>query len=181
MLCDRCQHNEAVIHIRKMLGEKKQSMHLCRECALATGMLASEDGTVDLAAIVLEFSGQAAEQPADIPIKRGPSTGIRCASCGLTDTEFWNTERLGCARCYEAFAELLTPLIAQMHRGTEHVGKRHNDGADRADSPFRDPDISGLRLQLERAVAAEAYEQAAALRDEIARLTELQDEDCRIS
>jgi protein arginine kinase activator len=87
---------------------------------------------------------------------------------------------MGCADCYEAFRPLLCPLLAEIQRGTSHVGK-HPGATARIPAPAVPPapapppappasDLRTLEKSLVRAVTAEDYEKAAALRDEIRRL-----------
>jgi protein arginine kinase activator len=42
----------------------------------------------------------------------------QCSQCGLTATEFWETGRLGCAHCYETFAEVITQAVERLHGTT---------------------------------------------------------------
>ena len=50
---------------------------------------------------------------------------IRCSACNFTQADFKKAGRLGCAKCYDTFAEGLEGLLKSMHKGTRHVGKRH--------------------------------------------------------
>jgi protein-arginine kinase activator protein McsA len=67
------------------------------------------------------------------------------------------------------FAEELRDLLPTLHRAPiEHRGR--GPQATRTESRDRLLRIQRLRQQLELAVAAEAYERASLLRDEIAKL-----------
>ncbi len=86
-----------------------------------------------------------------------------CPACSYTVVELQRTGRLGCALCYGMFAPLLAPQLPLMHRGTRHHGK----------VPARlapEQRRAVLREALSRAIAIEDFEQAAALRDELAAL-----------
>ena len=92
---------------------------------------------------------------------------IKCSRCGFTQADFKKTGRLGCSVCYVTFSEGLGSLLKAMHKGTEHVGKRPQRAA-------RDIELDdrrrALTRDLEKAVAEENYENAAALRDQLKRL-----------
>jgi protein arginine kinase activator len=76
--------------------------------------------------------------------------------------EFRAEGRLGCPHDYEVFRAGLKPLLERIHRSDRHVGKspRHY-----SPNPVRETELIELRSQLRRAVEAEAYEEAARLRD----------------
>jgi protein arginine kinase activator len=78
--------------------------------------------------------------------------------------EFKAEGRLGCPRDYDVFREPLAPLLERIHRATQHRGKQPphaRDGAKRYD------ELRDLRAQLRHAIAREAFEDAARLRDAI--------------
>jgi protein arginine kinase activator len=94
---------------------------------------------------------------------------IECPSCGCSKEAFERTGRFGCPDCYRTFGPFLPGLLAKMHKGTRHVGK----------IPARSlsPEVLGGRIdslsgELDQAVRAENYEEAARLRDEIRDLEE---------
>src|SRR5262249_31924504 len=86
---------------------------------------------------------------------------LTCPECGIKYMEFRAEGRLGCPRDYEVFRLGLEPLLQRIHRASRHVGK----------SPRRPPtaallaELINLRKELRAAVDAEAYEEAARLRD----------------
>ena len=81
--------------------------------------------------------------------------------------EFRKKGRLGCARDYEVFKNHIGDLLERVHGARAHVGRV--PGTSDADS-LRSQRLSTLKQQLEEAVRAEAYENAARLRDEIRTL-----------
>jgi protein arginine kinase activator len=78
--------------------------------------------------------------------------------CGLTLAEFKAAGRLGCQHDYEALRAALEPLLERIHRAVTHAGK--------APRAVR---VREWKKQMQRAVAAEDYEEAARLRDLIRR------------
>jgi protein arginine kinase activator len=92
-----------------------------------------------------------------------------CPECGLTFAKFREDSLLGCPHCYEAFERELSPLLERAHEGaSHHVGKVPRAAGVSEQSQVN---LSRLRRRLDQAVAAEDYELAARLRDEL-RTTE---------
>jgi protein arginine kinase activator len=85
----------------------------------------------------------------------------------FTQADFKKSGRLGCSACYATFAEGLGSLLKAMHKGTEHVGKLPQRAHREIELGDR---MRVLSEDLEKAVAAENYEDAAALRDQIKQL-----------
>lgn len=161
MKCQRCS-KPATYHITDIdhapKGRKIHEYHLCDEHA--SQHLAGADDPEDsfpIGKLAKELSagpsGKAAE--ADRP---------GCPNCGISFAEFKNSGRLGCPNDYEVFRDDLMPLLENIHDATQHSGK----------SPRRAPrgvqqltQLIQLRNELKKAVAAEDYEAAARLRDQI--------------
>ena len=177
MLCDRCGQREATIHEVLIKGGEKLEQHLCENCAGEAGIQAQPHAPINelLSKYVLAKTAQAAERAES---QAAPS----CSSCGLTFSDFKRSGLLGCARCYREFEEQLGPLLCRAHDGgTHHVGKipkralevtRSGGGRERIEALLgsveeRAERVMALRKQLADAVAAEQYERAAQLRDEL--------------
>src|SRR5262249_22696527 len=96
----------------------------------------------------------------------GPETGelvrLTCPVCGIKYMEFRAQGRLGCPHDYSVFRNGLAPLLQRIHRATRHVGKAPRKAMPSGD---RLVEIARLRRQLQSAVDAEAYEEAARIRD----------------
>ena len=84
---------------------------------------------------------------------------------GTSLRDFRASGRLGCAHCYAAFEHSLRELLRRVHGSTRHEGWRHE--ARDADLMSREVTLQELREKLQRAVAEEAFEVAASLRDQI--------------
>ncbi|MBE3575214.1 MAG: UvrB/UvrC motif-containing protein [Firmicutes bacterium] len=118
-----------------------------------------------------------------------------CPTCGTTYSNFRSTGLFGCSDCYTTFRPYLGSALRRLQAGTRHVGRvppsrlgpgqavgaapGGRGGAGVAQAPAQ-PGAAGaarpsgpaqrledLREQLKKAIAAEAYEQAALLRDQI--------------
>lgn len=159
MLCCICQQKEAKVHLTKIVDDKVQKVDLCEDCAREKGV---DDPTgFNLADLLL---GLGASQELE---QASGGTELKCPNCGFTQADFKKSGRLGCAECYNVFAEGLEPLLKSMHKGIRHVGKTPEAFQASTDATER---VQELAKKLEQAVAQEDYEQAAALRDEMKAL-----------
>lgn len=183
MVCQICKKEQATIHIQEVIGAAKTTLHLCNACAEKNQLTGEEDNGLKLAALAYQLATDKLKN-AQISLKRLNIPDATCPNCGMTADEFHSTGRFGCARCYEAFREILEPMIERMHRGTHHRGTAPRTMPDEPAVPAPDPvlqacgdqteaekvEVDDLRKQLTRAVDAENYERAAELRDQILQL-----------
>jgi protein arginine kinase activator len=159
MECENCHNAPAKVHMTEIVSEdEKRERHLCEECAEKLGLTVKHYSLSEL------LSGIAAGQ---LQQKGGTAPDVTCPSCGMKFAEFQGAGRFGCADDYEAFSELILPRLERFHDATQHVGKspRTGDSA-RTQAGY----VRSLRAQLREAVAQEAYERAAKLRDEIRKI-----------
>jgi protein arginine kinase activator len=160
MKCDKCP-KQATFHITDIVEKgKHREFHFCDEHArmhLAPADDTSEPPISKLAKNLIESSTGSLREPsaADKQV---------CPVCQIAFLEFRNSGRLGCPYDYEVFRDELMPLLENIHGETRHSGK----------VPRRAPrntqqqtTLIQLRNELKRAVAAEDYEKAAGLRDQI--------------
>lgn len=161
MLCMICKEKEAKFHFTQIAGDKMQKVDLCEDCAKSKGF--ADPASFSMADMLLGLG-------ASKEIEK--STGgeeLQCPSCGFTQADFKKSGRLDCSECYQTFAEPLASLLKSMHKGTRHVGKvpqvlqKTRDISDR---------LKTLQKKLEKAIAAENFEDAADIRDEIKTLKE---------
>ncbi len=154
--CERCGKEPATVHVRRVARGEEEIFHLCVSCAREQGVEAGAAGAA-------EFNAD----PVSILFKNlGEVKGTEgaCPGCGLTYSDFRETGRLGCPRCYATFAEELEPLLRRLHGSLRHAGKRPTR---EGKSYERAAQLRRLNEELERAVGAEDYERAAELRDRI--------------
>jgi len=93
----------------------------------------------------------------------------QCPVCGLTWAQFRKSGLMGCPHDYALFDAKLQPLLARAQEGaTQHAGKvpvKMRQG-----EPVRQVVTLRLRRELQKALDAENYEQAALLRDQLKKL-----------
>jgi protein arginine kinase activator len=161
-MCSVCKEKPATVFLTNITAdEKAQKLDLCDDCAKAKGL----DNNLAMFPFADTMLGLGASQE----IETG-SGGVetRCPRCGFTQADFKKSGRLGCAECYQTFAEGLSGLLKTMHKGTQHVGKAPEALRESRDVTER---VKALQKKLARAIEDEKFEQAAELRDEINRLT----------
>ena len=153
MKCQFCD-NEATVHLTDIVNQQKKELHLCKSCAESQHLLKQQE--LNLPAILQTLIGQHVGQWTDELAR------LACPACGIKYMEFRAEGRLGCPHDYHVFRAALGPLLQRIHRSERHVGKspRHRQA-----DPAREAELVELRRHLRAAVEAEAYEEAARLRD----------------
>ena len=149
--CDLCG-KPATVHLTQIVNNKVHKVDLCEGCAQAKGV--TDPSGFSLADLLLKASLNP-EPPADL---------VRCEQCGATQADFKKLGRFGCPACYEAFKEIIEPMLSNMHKGTVHVGKVPQRAVERKSLYDR---LTHLQGELDEAIKAERYEDAARFRDEI--------------
>ncbi|MBK7999337.1 MAG: UvrB/UvrC motif-containing protein [Verrucomicrobia bacterium] len=156
MLCCVCKEKEAKVHLTQIVGDKMQKVDLCEGCAAQKGV--NDPAGFSLADLLL---GLGASQEMEQATGGGE---LKCSNCGFTQADFKKAGRLGCSECYTTFSEGLDGLLKTMHKGTKHMGKVPH--AMQQSRELSDK-LKSLQKKLDKAVAEEDFEQAAAMRDEI--------------
>jgi protein arginine kinase activator len=160
--CDQCE-KRATHHSVEIIKGQKIEKHLCDEHAAAAGLAVTKAVPAPINELLSNF----------VKLHSGAAAAggeAKCENCGLTFAEFRDSSLLGCPQCYSAFEGQLAPLLERAHEGaSHHVGKTPNRagaGQQKQQALLR------LRKRLSDAVAAEDYEQAAKLRDQVRELEE---------
>lgn len=134
------------------------TQHLCEVCAQKSGLPSQQvqvKTTIDEVWKLLQLSAVKAT-------KRKPTRA--CETCGTSLEELRRRGRVGCQDCYETFGDYLGELLERMHGADQHVGRL--PGVDER-ALERTRRLEKLRQALATAIAAEAFEEAARLRDEL--------------
>ncbi|MBY0461460.1 MAG: UvrB/UvrC motif-containing protein [Gemmataceae bacterium] len=154
MKCQVCD-NPATVHLTDIVNAQKRELHLCERCARERDLIPAAPGPqIDLKALLNLLAGPFPPASGLLPAPRPAAEPSACAECGMTVAEFKAGGRLGCAHDYDVLRATLEPLLERIHRGLEHAGK--------APRAVR---VGVWKKQLDAAVAAEHYEEAARLRD----------------
>ncbi len=136
--CEQCHFEEAAVSVQS--GER--TLHLCPGCAAAIG-------------------GQAGAS--QLPLFEGLSDHGPCPGCGATVASVRASGRLGCAECWEHYGAMLRSMTVRLHGSDRHLGRGYLDPAVDGQAG----DLAAMESVLRAAIAAEAFEEAAAIRDAI--------------
>lgn len=145
MKCQNCP-KLATLQITEVQGEGNfEEFHLCDECAQ-------------------KYLYESSPKKKKSGVREQTGNGEKkCEYCGIGFVDFRNSGRLGCPHDYNAFQAELLPLLESIHSSTRHVGKTPRRPSQRV----RSQQLFQLRKDLQKAVTAESYEEAARLRDRI--------------
>ncbi|HOX26514.1 MAG TPA: UvrB/UvrC motif-containing protein [Candidatus Krumholzibacteria bacterium] len=160
MNCERCGSREAQVKYIEVEEGVKRVRWLCEVCAAEEGAAQPPVAGDEVGANLQAFLGGVAPAPA---LETPPPA---CPACGVGLDQLQETGLLGCPRCYVHFREQLLPLLRRYHRAGVHLGKAPRARGPRAALRL---EIGQLRSALEGAIAREDFEEAARLRDLIAR------------
>ena len=187
MLCENCKTNTATVHVKGFAMGMKAELNLCQECSTnmagmvnmnmpislenLENMFGNMDSSISLENIFkgimesVQSMGQGqvpVGQPTNIKLVRKASGP--CDTCGLSYEQFKATGKLGCAGCYSSFPKEIIALFKNVQGSSRHEGKLPK----RFGTQVRHQrEVNKLRTALNLAVAAENYEDAARLRDQI--------------
>ncbi len=167
MKCQHCNEREATTHIKKNINGNKSEMHLCSECAAELGVaeeFAPENFFADT------FFGNLLG--AGIPAMNVLSGVDRCECCGSSFNDIVKSGSVGCAHCYERFADKLEPSITKIHGKTKHVGKNVSYTVEETENESPKDKVESLKEELKQAVKEQRFEDAAELRDKIKELNQ---------
>lgn len=151
--CELCKKNAASVHFTEIADSEVSKFFICRDCAESRGLLEEAPSLEELMSSISK------------PKRKASARHVHpCPKCGLEFADFQSQGRLGCPDCYAAFESQLKPLLRQIHEDWQHTGKEPRGSVLAASAWAR---VEALQHELEAAIAAEHYERAAQLRDEI--------------
>lgn len=160
MLCDYCQKNEATNILKQTVNGSSKVLHICDSCA--NSMLFSNLFS-DFSIHNIFTKGLQAERPKKI-----------CPHCTTALDDIMSSGKVGCSGCYEVFAAELSRSIEKIHGKSSHVGKIPQSAAGRLKLKSQ---LTERKMELNRLIAEQKFEEAAVVRDEIKKLEHIQDEN----
>jgi len=154
MVCQNCGANPATIHLTNIDDDNERiELNYCEECAAAQGISHEVSLPAKLASVVAAAASVT-------------ETDLSCPHCGLSFSEFRRKGRLGCPMDYEAFRVPLEVMLRAEHDNSIRHRGRLPHGRLQVQSTVNER-LLYLRRELNEAVQAEKYEDAARIRDEI--------------
>lgn len=165
MQCENCGQRPAVVHSTMIVNGQKQETHLCEVCAQSKGQVSFSFPNLSIQQLLSSFLGQDAFGGARLAPNQQAEPA--CKNCGMTYSQFAEGGRLGCAQCYDHLEPYLNPLIKRIQGTTTHAGKapKRTGGLVR-----KRRELAALKQDLNAAIHAENYEEAARLRDQMKAL-----------
>lgn len=165
MLCERCNKREAILNLSKIINGESTSLWLCEICVEKYGHEmfsddsdSKEDSVSFNKVLSILFEGEG---------KKNKKSKIECGNCGRRLIELEKGKLLGCEECYKTFTSDINKIVQKENLFNEHRGEVPN----RLGEEIRiKREIANLEKEMDIAVAIEAYEKAAKLRDEIKEL-----------
>lgn len=148
MDCQKCGRKPATVFMTTVVGEELKRTDLCEECA-------RESGAVHPSGFL------SAENLMMGPAPAGAAATEKCPACGYSAETLHKTGRLGCAVCYEKFALHLEEALRESQKAAVHTGKRPGRKNARKED---------LEAELRQLIQTEQYEEAAKVRDRIAKI-----------
>ena len=148
---------KATVHFTQIINNKILKMDLCESCAKQHGI--GDPPSFSLTELLSKTSLFAED----------PTTEATCPHCGFSPSspQFKKMGRLGCPQCYEHFHSMLGTILKDLHPKAIHQGKVPKNLFGRQATREK---IRQLEQEMQSVIKTEAYEKAAALRDEVARL-----------
>ena len=168
--CELCGEEPATMHLLRVVDGTVSHTHLCAHCA--EGMAEQTEGLALVLAVpsvlrepLQEVFSRPRRGAGAVGCGPGGDASAGCAAPRLSDLK--ESGMVGCANCYQVFADHLEATVRREAEPVEHLGK----------IPLRGPETDSLRhemMRLERMlrelVEHERFEEAAGVRDRLAEL-----------
>lgn len=161
MLCQKCNKNQANVHLVRMINGEKNSVWICESCAKKLSDISVSASSNMSEKAMQNLLGEFFEE---LGKNNVPRMDVICKNCGLTYSEFEKKNQVGCGKCYDSFKDSLDEKIIKTEQGTFHIGKVPNRSYKRVTNQTT---ILELKEQLRKVISKEEYEKAAIIRDKI--------------
>ena len=144
--------------------------HLCEKCAFQSEAFnfSPNEEPLSIQQFLAHWFGGGDPLQAQ-PKKQQTGVGqLECPGCHLTFGKFLEIGKFGCPTCYDTFHERLPHVFGKLHNGqSKHTGK--------IPASFNElylikRKVEEIRLNMQKAVEEERFEDAAVLRDEANQL-----------
>ncbi|MEG0472223.1 MAG: UvrB/UvrC motif-containing protein [Solibacillus sp.] len=165
MLCGHCKQRPANVTVTQVQNDQKVERYYCEICAAQFHPFQFEvsEEPVSIQQFISNWLNFLPASTTKEIKQATEKKATHCPTCGLTYRLFLKQGKFGCENCYETFSEQLPQLLERIQAGTKHVGFKEQT------IPIEKikQQIEALREQMQRAIIAEHFEDAAKIRDEI--------------
>ena len=156
MICEKCQKQQATVHLTEIVNNEKKEAHLCEKCAHNSG-------------VGIKFSFSISDILGNLIDSKNPKDtkkvkNLTCPECGIGFEDFKEKARMGCAKDYDIFREGVIPLVEKIHGASQHIGKVPKTVEPQVQ---KENELVKLKRKLSTLIKSENYEQAAEIRDRI--------------
>ena len=167
MLCEKCQQNEATVHLTDIANLKKREYRLCSECARIHG--------VSIQAQLQKFKSLTlpdffAHHFHESDTEQAESPPESCPRCKMSYSQFRRDGKFGCSHDFTVFRSTLEELFKKIHDSSQHIGRTPScfrEWSEDQEEDSHQVQLDELREELKRAVRGEQYEKAAEIRDQM--------------
>ena len=150
MLCEKCGKNNATVMYTQIINGQKSTLNLCSGCASGESIFHNYGSLLNFGA-------------------RPSANNTVCPVCRMTLAEFSRKGRMGCGECYNTFRPQASAMLKKIHGTTKHVNMTPPTEAPKEEKAEKSP-VEKLREELQAAIGAENFEEAAIIRDKIRSL-----------
>lgn len=168
MDCQECNKRPATLYFTQIVNGKVKEIRTCEQCAHKYYEHSFQEPNVSFHDFLTEFFDVKDKSSFAQSNVRHSNQELTCPSCHLTLSAFRLKGKFGCHQCYTTFHEYLPSLLRRVHNGNiNHRGKIPN----RKQSSIEQMQfIKQLRVDLDRCIQEENFEEAAIIRDKIRSL-----------
>lgn len=172
MICNKCGKNNAEFYYKQTINGQTSEYALCAKCAEELknqgklniklpslfddyGLSNGDSGIFGLS----DFFGLPY-----VTQKSRQAEKKKCTLCASTYDAIVKAGKVGCAKCYEVFADELNRSVESIHGKAKYAGKKPKKYKEKES---KEDKLKALQAELKAAIEAQEFERAAILRDEI--------------
>jgi protein arginine kinase activator len=166
MNCEKCKNKKATV----FYGDDGGGRHaLCATCAESIGRLSESlqgpQPTKSFSPASALFRADSSEDSLSLHVGVKDGDGRLCPACATALSHVSSAGKVGCPECYTAFLDALFPPDSLENASSLcRMPRKKRNAIEKKRS------IASLKQRIKLAVAAEDYELAATIRDEIKKL-----------
>lgn len=177
MLCDNCKQRDANVKYTQIVNGVKKEMHLCEKCSRELGI---NEMSFNIPINLSSFFGEFLDDynHGFMPLLEKEKV-LKCDKCNMTYDEFIESGKFGCSNCYDVFSANIDPILKRLHGSNRYIGRKAINNVSKKiktkeqqtiQENANESKIKKLKLELNKMIKEEKYEEAAKIRDEIKKI-----------